>query len=437
MNPGPLPSSSPPAGDDRILAPPEALVAAESGGGTPHVALAADQLLRKDSPAFRRTTLALFSAGFATFALLYCVQPLMPVLAHDFSLNAATSSLVLSISTSLLAAGLVITGPLSDAIGRKPVMVAALLAAALCTLGSAAMPTWHGVLAMRALVGLSLSGLVAVAMTYLAEEIHPDILGRSMGLYIGGNAIGGMSGRLLVGVIVDFVSWRFALGLVGALGLAAALLFWRLAPASRNFQPTPLRFTSLKDGFRVHFRDAGLPWLFLEGFLLMGGFVTLFNYISYRLLAEPYHLSQAIVGSVSAVYLTGIYSSARVGSLADRLGRRRVLWVITAVMLAGVLITLFQPLALVLLGMLVFSFGFFGAHSVASSWIGRRARRARGQASSLYLLSYYLGGSIAGTGGGVFWHLAGWTGVALFIAALLSVALLVALKLTRLPPLQA
>lgn len=85
----------------------------------------------------------------------------------------------------------------------------------------------------------------------------------------------------------------------------------------------------------------------------------------------------------------------------------------------------------------VSTFGFFGAHSVASSWIGRRARRARGQASSLYLLAYYLGGSVAGTMGGYFWHYAGWTGVAWFIAALLAIALVIALKLSRLAPLPA
>lgn len=431
----PVHATPPPAPDDGpVLPPPEALRAAESGGGTPRPADASTQL-RRDTPAFRRTSLAFFAAGFATFGLLYCVQPLMPVIAQEFSLHAATSSLVLSVSTALLAAGLVFTGPISDATGRKPIMLAALCCAALATLGSAVMPTWHGVLVLRALVGLSLSGLVAVAMTYLGEEIHPQSLGWAMGLYIGGNAIGGMAGRLLVGVLVDFVSWRVALAIVGALGLAAAAVFWRLAPASRHFVPTALKLATLRDGFRLHLRDAGLPWLFAEGFLLLGGFVTLFNYISYRLLAPPYALSQAFVGSVSAVYLAGIYSSARVGSLADRLGRRRVLWVVIAIMLAGALLTLAEPLWLILAGMLVFSFGFFGAHSVASSWIGRRARRARGQASSLYLLSYYLGGSIAGTAGGWFWHLAGWTGVALFISALLGVALLIALKLTRLPPL--
>ena len=396
-----------------------------------------DAYIEKGTPLFMRTVLALFSGGFATFALLYCVQPMMPLLSLEFSINAAQSSLVLSVSTALLAVGLLVTGPISDRIGRKPVMVAALLAAALCTIASALMPSWHGVLVMRALVGLSLSGLAAVAMTYLSEEIHPQHIGLAMGLYIGGNAIGGMSGRLITGVLIDFVSWHTAMLVIGALALIAAAVFWRILPESRNFRPRSLHPRSLLDGFSLHFRDAGLPLLFLEAFVLMGAFVTLFNYIGYRLLAAPYHMDQAFVGLLSVVYLSGIYSSAKAGALADRLGRRKMLWATIVLMLAGLALTLLEPLPVVIIGMLVFTFGFFGAHSVASSWIGRRATKAKGQASSLYLFSYYAGSSIAGTAGGVFWHLAGWNGIGLFIGALLLVALLAALKLAKLQPLAA
>lgn len=393
-----------------------------------------DIWIEKGTPAFLKTVLALFSGGFATFALLYCVQPMMPLLSKEFSINAAQSSLVLSISTGLLAIGLLITGPISDRIGRKPVMVFALVCAALSTLVSAVMPSWELVLATRALVGLSLSGLAAVAMTYLSEEIHPQHIGLAMGLYIGGNAIGGMSGRLIAGVLIDFVSWHTAMLVIGGLALAAAVVFWKVLPESRNFRPQSLNPRNLLDGFTLHFRDAGLPWLFLEAFLLMGAFVTLFNYIGYRLLAAPYHMDQAWVGLLSVVYLAGIYSSAQVGALADRLGRRKVFWASILVMASGMLLTLASPLALVIAGMLVFTFGFFGAHSVASSWIGRRALKAKGQASSLYLFCYYAGSSVAGTVGGVFWHYGGWNGIGLFIGGLLAAALLVALHLSRLAP---
>lgn len=381
--------------------------------------------IKRGTALFIRVTLAMFSAGLATFALLYCVQPILPVLSQEFGVSPASSSISLSISTGMLAVGLLFTGPLSDAIGRKPVMVTALLLAACCTLLSTVMTSWHGILIMRALIGLSLSGVAAVGMTWLAEEIHPSFVAFSMGLYISGNSIGGMSGRLLSGVFTDFFSWRIAVGVIGCFALAAALMFWKILPDSRHFRPTPLRPRTLAINFRLHWRDRGLPLLFVTGFLLMGAFVTLFNYIGYRLMQSPWHLSQAIVGLLSVAYLTGTWSSPKAGTMTSRFGRGPVLLGSTAIMLLGVLLTLFASLWLIFAGMLLFSAGFFAAHSVASSWIGPRARRAKGQASSLYLFSYYLGSSVAGTLGGVFWHRFGWNGVGGFIALLLIAALLV------------
>ncbi|MBV7403276.1 MFS transporter [Enterobacter sp. ENT03] len=387
--------------------------------------------IKRGTSQFMRVTLAMFSAGLATFALLYCVQPILPVLSQEFGVSPASSSISLSISTGMLATGLLFTGPLSDAVGRKSVMVTALLLASCCTLLSTVMTSWHGILIMRALIGLSLSGVAAVGMTWLAEEIHPSFVAFSMGLYISGNSIGGMSGRLLSGVLTDFFSWRVAVGVIGCFALAAALMFWKILPGSRHFRPTPLRPRTLAINFRLHWRDRGLPLLFVIGFLLMGAFVTLFNYIGYRLMQTPWQLSQAFVGLLSVAYLTGTWSSPKAGMMTSRYGRGPVMLVSTAIMLTGVLLTLLTSLWLIFVGMLLFSAGFFAAHSVASSWIGPRARRAKGQASSLYLFSYYLGSSVAGTLGGVFWHRFGWNGVGGFIALLLIAALLVGRCLHR------
>ncbi|MEW7315198.1 MFS transporter [Buttiauxella gaviniae] len=385
--------------------------------------------IKRGSPQFMRVTLALFSAGLATFALLYCVQPILPILSHEFGVSPASSSISLSVSTAMLAIGLLFTGPLSDAIGRKPVMVTALLLASICTLLSTMMTSWHGILAMRALIGLSLSGVAAVGMTYLSEEIHPSVVAFSMGLYISGNSIGGMSGRLLSGVLTDFFNWRIAVAAIGCFALASALMFWKILPASKHFRPASLRPKTLFINFRLHWRDQGLPLLFAQGFLLMGAFVTLFNYIGYRLMQGPWFLSQAVVGLLSVAYLTGTWSSPKAGAMTAKFGRGPVMLFSTAIMLLGLILTLFSPLAVIFGGMLLFSAGFFAAHSVASGWIGPRAKRAKGQASSLYLFSYYLGSSLAGTLGGVFWHQFGWTGVATFIGSLLVISLLVGTRL--------
>ena len=211
--------------------------------------------------------------------------------------------------------------------------------------------------------------------------------------------------------------------------MIAAIGFWRLLPPSQHFRASSLKPKNLWVNLHLHFRDKGLPFLFIEGFVLMGGFVTMYNYIGYRLLDAPYLFSQSTVGLLSVIYLTGTYSATKTGSLTQKYGLGRILIASITLMLIGILITLCSNVWLVLFGMTVLTTGFFAAHSVASSWVGRRAKRARGQASSLYLFSYYAGSSIAGTVGGLFWEQFGWTGVALFIAGILFIGLIIACRL--------
>ncbi|KQO84936.1 MFS transporter [Methylobacterium sp. SD274] len=394
-----------------------------------------DRLITAGTPIFRRTTLALFAAGFSTFAVLYGVQPLMPVFADEFHVSPAESSLSLSLPCAMLALALLVVSPLSEVWGRKPIMVASLFASAIFTLIAVVVPSWHGFLALRALTGLAASGLPAVAMAYLSEEMDARAIGLSMGLLIGGNAMGGMVGRLIAGIVTDHVSWRVGLGTIGILALVAAILFWRGLPPSRRFLANRMRWRQVPGTFGQHFRDPGLPWLFAEAFLLMGGFVSVYNYIGFRLLDPPYNLSQSAIGAIFVVYVAGTFSSAVTGEIASRLGRRRVLWLAILLGIVGILLTLSEHLPVIIAGIVVVTVSFFGAHSVASSWIGRRALRDRAQASSVYLSLYYLGSSVLGTAGGWFFDHAGWTGVVAFFGGLYGLALAIALRLSRLPPL--
>lgn len=334
----------------------------------------------------------------------------------------------------MLALALLVASALSESLGRKPVMVASLLASAALTLALAFVPSWHALILLRALTGIALSGLPAVAMAYVGEEMHPRSIGLAMGLYIGGSALGGMGGRLITGVLADFMPWRAALGCLASLCLVAALLFWRSLPPSAHFRPNPLSATHLLARFVEHGRDPGLRLLFAQGFLLMGSFVTVYNYAAFRLMAPPFDLGQALVSSIFVTYLLGTASSAWVGNLAGRLGRRRVLWATILVMAAGLLLTLVQSLPVIVAGIATLTFGFFGAHSIASSWVGLRALEGKAQASSLYLFFYYLGSSLVGSLGGLFWSAWGWPGVAGLVGTLLALSFLVALRLTTLPP---
>ena len=392
--------------------------------------------IAKGTAEFKRSNRALFFGGFSTFSLLYCIQPLFPLLSQQFHLTPAQSSWSLSVSSGLLAISLVLLSAVSDRVGRKPLMVASMFSAAILTILSAFAQDYAQLLAIRAALGIALGGMPAVAMAYLGEEIEGPSLGLSMGLYISGSAFGGMLGRMITSLVSDFYNWRLALGLMGAAGMYAAWEFWRSLPASKNFRPGSRGIAGPVRGVRRPVSDAGLPWLFALAFLLMGAFVSLYNYIGYRMLGAPFALRPSVVGLLSLLYLLGIFSSVWAGRLADRLGRRNVLWLVMGAMLGGLLLTLINFLPTIVLGMGLFTFGFFASHSVASSWVGRRARAPQALASALYLFFYYLGSSVIGWVAGVAWEWRGWPGVVMVLGGALGMALLIALKLRTLAPLE-
>ncbi|RRV36296.1 MFS transporter [Pseudomonas sp. o96-267] len=378
--------------------------------------------LSRGSAGYRRATLALFCAGFATFAMLYCVQPLLPLLAAHFRVSAASSSLALSLTTLSLALCLLVSGALAESWGRKPVMVAALGLAALLGIACALVEQWSSLLILRALLGLALSGLPALAMAYVGEEFDPEALPAAMGLYIGGTALGGLLGRLLAGLLSDLGGWPWALGGIAGLGLLALGLFLWLLPPSRHFTAQPLSLRGLLRNFALHLSNPRLRVLFALAFLLMGGFVALFNYVGFRLAGAPFNLSATVIGLLFTVYLLGILSAGWAGRLVPRFGARQVLHGGIGLMLLGVALCAAPWLSAAVVGLALFTLGFFAAHAVASGQVGIHAQGAKAQASALYLCAYYLGSSLVGYVGGYVWEHAGWLALLGVLASLFILA---------------
>ena len=385
---------------------------------------------------FRRAVAALFVGGTLTFAILHCTQPLMPIFSERFGVSPATASLSMSAATATLAVSLLVAAALPGS--RKVIMTVSLFGTAFLTLLLALSPGFGSLLAVRALQGMVLAGLPSVAMAYVGEEFRPEGLGVAMGLYVSGTSFGGMAGRISSGVLADAFSWRVAVGTVGVVAILGAVLFWIALPPPSNSSPRATAKQGSGEGpFKPllrPLRDPGLVCVFALGFLLLGSFMILFNYVGYLLLGPPYGLSQAAVGMLFSTYLAGTFSSAWMGRLADRHGRPKVLGAGVAIMLLGASLTLLGNLWAILSGIVAFVFGFFGAHSVASGLVGERADKdSKAQASSLYLLSYYAGASVVGTAGGLLWDPYGWTGVVISIIALLVLALVATAALWTFP----
>lgn len=387
---------------------------------------------------YRRITISLFLAGVATFALLYSTQPLLPLLADEFGLTPGVSALSVSFATAGLGATLLVAGPVSEILGRTPLMHASLFAAAVVSVAGGFSPTWHTLLGLRLVEGIVLAGLPAVAMAYLAEEVHPSATARAAGLYIGGTAIGGMSGRLVTGALAEFGGWRAALVGIGTVCLLCAVAVWLLLPRSRRFTPAPATAGHLAAATRAIVRDPAFLCLFGIGGTAMGAFVGVFNAMSFRLMAPPYGYTVGVVGLVFLTYALGSVSSTYAGRAASRWGQRTVTPLCALIMLAGLLGTLAEPVVLVVAFLGVMTAGFFAVHGVASGWVAARAARgsaAKGQASSGYLFAYYAGSSIFGAIAGRAWADGGWPWVVALCAGLTVVTLLLTLALRRIPPL--
>jgi len=387
--------------------------------------------LRHTDPGMRQVRLGLFAAALATFALLYAPQPLLPQIAATFAVNPATASLAMSAATLALAIGIIPVSSLSEVFGRRRVMTVCALAASLLGLATTLAPSLPVLVAIRVLQGFALAGVPAVAMAYLAEEVERGSLGRAMGLFIAGNSIGGLTGRIAAGVLADHGGWRVALAGVGAISVTCAVVFALVLPRSAHFRPAPPRVRGLLGSLRQNVTDTGLLRLYLVSFAMMGAFVTVYNYLTFRLSAPPLRLSSTIIGFLFVTYLAGTYSSAAAGRFADRFGRQWVLVCGVLVAAFGALVTLSGALVLIVAGLVVLTAGFFAVHSVASGWVGARAKVAPAQASALYMCAFYVGSSVAGSAGGVFYGHGGWPETVAFVLALLAVALASAVSIRR------
>ena len=381
---------------------------------------------RRGSSEYRRLLAALFCAGIATFAQLYSPQGVLPQISADLGVGAASAALMVSACTIGLAVGVIPWSMIADRIGRVKAMSVSVITSSVLGLLTPFAPSFDLLLAGRLLEGLVLGGVPAIAIAYLTEEIASEHAARAAGTFVSGTSIGGLLGRVVAGPITDIATWRIGMFTVAVLCAVAAAGFVKLAPHSRGFTPSNGRSAnpegSLGHRLLVNLRSPRQLTLFAQGFLLMGGFVAVYNYLAFRLTAAPYHLPVTVVSLIFLAYLAGTGASTLAGAMATRFGRKAVLLTSIAIMITGVSITLCGNLFLVLIGLVVGTVGFFGAHAIATGWAGRAATVGKAQASSLYNLFYYAGSSIIGWFGGIALIHAGWTGVALTVLVLAGIA---------------
>jgi MFS transporter, YNFM family, putative membrane transport protein len=367
----------------------------------------------------------------AVFANMYSTQAILPQLGRAFHQPPAMAGLTVSLLVLAVAFGALVAGPLSDRLGRKPVMlgVSALLVipTALCALA----PNFGTLLAGRTLQGLLMPGLTSVAVVYIAELFPPNRRGTAMGIYVGGQVLGGLLARGASATLADRLGWRPALlffAFTTALGALAIARYFPRAPRTLQAERA-----SLLAGLRMHLGNRRLLSICVAGFSLFFGFVGIFTYLPYELTGAPWHVPPGALGLVYLVWITGLCSPPA-GSLAGRHDPRRMLVLSLILPCLGIALLCVPRLPVLVLGLLVLTLGQFTAMPAINLLVSTAGRQARGAASALYLCCYYFGGSAGAVIPGILWTRYGWHGVLACCGTLATLALAVAARLAITTP---
>ncbi|WP_104196303.1 MFS transporter [Cryobacterium sp. M15] len=360
----------------------------------------------------RRLVAALFVSGFATFSQLFDAQAILPSLARDLEITSATAALAVSATTTGIALSVLAWAWLSDRIGLTVVMRISLIATTVSALAAPLAPTFELLIAMRGITGIALGGIQAVAMALLVEVLPRHRVPTAAAVYITGNTVGGVTGRLIAGPVSELLHWRIGLLMVAALGVVACVLFLALLPRGLEERISrPASFRSALGHVGHHLSRWTTASIYVQGFLIMGSFTAVYNYLGFHLTREPFSVPAALASLFFLVYFVGALSARVAGELASRVPPWFVVLCGGASVAVSALPMLSASVEILLVGITLLTIGTFMAHPMSSTLSGLEAGRGRVQSTALYQLSWLTGAAVWGWFGGVLYDRYGWAGV--------------------------
>jgi MFS transporter, YNFM family, putative membrane transport protein len=390
-------------------------------------------VLRLDGGRLRGLIITNFSASVA-FTAMYATQPVLPQIGQEFHVPPAQAGLTLLAVTFAVAIASLGAGRLADAIGTRRMM---LISGTILTLVSVAVPfapTFALLVALRAAQGLAIPGLTIAGLAYLHNELPASWRGRVSGFYIAANTLGGLVGRLGVGLTVEVIGWRGGLGLVaGYVALGTVLL--GLTPPARRAAVASGDNGPRASSPALRAVARRLWWAPLIGATVFFPFLTVFSYSPYRLEGPPFLLSPAVTSLIYLVYILGAVASPIAGNISDHVGRRPTIQVALAVVCVGLGCTLVDQLPITVVGLALVCVGSLMAHVVANASVSEAANplgpSARATALSLYTLGFYVGGGLGSFVPGLVLVRSGWPGIAALCAGAILLAFLCSLATPR------
>jgi YNFM family putative membrane transporter len=340
------------------------------------------------------------------FAVTYSTQAILPELGRAFDVTPSQAGLTISVVVLSLAVGAWIWGPLSDRYGRKRSIVLSSSLLVAPTIGAALAPDFEALLGFRALQGLCMPGLLTAGVPYITEVFAPRIGGRAMGRYVTALVGGGLIGRVVPALVAEGLGWRWGIGVLAILPFAAALLMRRTL-----VDLPPRAGAGGRGSVRRQLRNRRLLQATAAGSAFYFTFLGTFSYVVFRLERPPFSFGPAAGSAVFALWLLGL-SGPAFGSLADRIGWRRLALAALAATAAGLALTLPAHLPTLVVGLALVTLANWSGVTASQLGVAEATGVDRGTASAVYFSIYYFTGAIGGYVPGLAWERFHWTGVA-------------------------
>lgn len=385
----------------------------------------------KGSVRYKRIKWGIFLIGVSVFAQLYNYQPLLSEITQFFAITPAESSYLVSASTFGMAIGLLLFSFIADRYPRKDIMLFSLVTSTLLTLLSVFVYDFALLININFLKGICISGVSAVTLAYLAEEIDSKSIGTAISFYLAGNTFGGMFGRIIAALVSGWFNWQIAVLTIGLLAFSIAIVFYYLFPESQFFQPQKVKFNKKMRQMQSIFRNKKILAMYVVAICLMGTFVSIYNYLGFKLEAPPYSLPHYIIALIFLMYAFGIVGNLVAGRLSDRYAAKNILLLALTLLLLGLGLMYIANLAVILLGLTIFTVAFFSGHTIASRVVTQLGGKAKSSATALYWFFYYMGSTLIGSSTGFFINNDNWGGFFITLVILASLALLSTYVTTR------
>ncbi|MDV7105916.1 MFS transporter [Vibrio sp. TH_r3] len=353
-------------------------------------------MIEYGSAAYKKVSFTMALGSFLIFCNLYFFQPILPQLAKELAISATQVNWIFASTTLTLSLFLVPWALVSESFGRKKVMLIGLFSPPIINLFMLADSSFYSMVIARACMGISLAAFASVAVAYMAEEMSPAALTQAVGGYIAANSLGGITGRIVGGVVTDFFSWQAAAIIISVATFIGGAVVLKNLPQQKYFKPQRGVFFHHNRQLVQHLRNKEVWFAMLIGGFNFALFVNLFSVISFRLSDAPYSLPSSLTSLTFLCYLSGTLSSRYSGRWAQKYHSISGMVLGTVITATGMFIAYLDGIGTMLVGLLLISSGAFFTHALAYGWVSQKAIRAKATATALYLVHYYIGGSLGG-----------------------------------------